>query len=504
MIKNKWKIELWFQSFSYFIHKINSEFILKEYAKDILPEEIKTNYVVGEAQPNETIYISYFVNTSNQNIEQHTVKCSEEGIFIDKIPSGFTKDNLRYSIDSQSMVDIDELSNEIIDQGVDVLEVLELTILDTYFTEFLATINKTTDFAKKIANNTIKQIQENIDLKKAKYKIDYEKTVDNVSSWNTFKNLKDIIIEIHQDLSRENFDDVVTSNFLTKYLIYKEKQDSYVKKNISNVNKSKYFKQLVTEGLIKERTSNSQYFEIANSIKPSTHKKDSLNQSDELDQFRQSIIGISLNLYDQNDTYFKFIRSILTNKSRKVNLTIDSLIESQNNINEFMKKQNLLNNNELYYLTTIEDTFHFALFTAISDLIDELVTLVSNIIQKSTQYDILVALHSITNLKNDLIALTYKHEQKLTHFESLINGYARNTNLKALIHDSIKNDVKMTEKVEDSLLTELKKYNISNFYKRENFNNNPNDFLDKLMIQIISKFYKTRLDSIKEGPNLYY
>lgn len=316
--------------------------------------------------------------------------------------------------------------------------------------------------------------------------------------------MKDIIIEIHQDLSRENFDDVVTSNFLTKYLIYKEKQDSYVKKNISNVNKSKYFKQLVTEGLIKERTSNSQYFEIANSIKPSTHKKDSLNQSDELDQFRQAIIGISLNLYDQNDTYFKFIRSILTNKSRKVNLTIDSLIESQNNINEFMKKQNLINNNELYYLTTIEDTFHFALFTAISDLIDELVTLVSNIIQKSTQYDILVALHSITNLKNDLIALTYKHEQKLTHFESLINGYARNTNLKALIHKTIKNNVKMTEKVEDSLLTELKKYNISNFYKRENFNNNPNDFLDKLMIQIISKFYKTRLDSIKEGPNLYY
>ncbi|MHB7941360.1 hypothetical protein [Staphylococcus capitis] len=55
------------------------------------------------------LYISYFVNTSNQNIEQHTVKCSEEGIFIDKIPSGFTKDTLTYSIDSQSMVDINEL-----------------------------------------------------------------------------------------------------------------------------------------------------------------------------------------------------------------------------------------------------------------------------------------------------------------------------------------------------------------------------------------------------------
>ncbi|WP_259336688.1 hypothetical protein [Staphylococcus capitis] len=44
---------------------------------------------------------------------------------------------------------------------------LESTILDTYFIEFLATINKTTYFAKKIANNTIKQIQENINLKKS-------------------------------------------------------------------------------------------------------------------------------------------------------------------------------------------------------------------------------------------------------------------------------------------------------------------------------------------------
>ncbi|HCX8603246.1 TPA: hypothetical protein O0L07_002748, partial [Staphylococcus aureus] len=204
MIKNKWKIELWFQFFSYFIHKIDSEFILKEYAQHILPEEMRTNYVVGEAQPNETIYISYFVNTSNQNIEQHTVKCSEEGIFIDKIPSGFTKDNLTYSIDSQSMVDIDELSNEIIDQGVDALDVLESTTLDTYFTEFLTTINKTTDFAKKIANNTIKQIRENIELKKANYRIDYEKAIDDVSSLESFINLKDTILETHQDLSKEN------------------------------------------------------------------------------------------------------------------------------------------------------------------------------------------------------------------------------------------------------------------------------------------------------------
>ncbi|MGS0643834.1 hypothetical protein [Staphylococcus hominis] len=503
MIKNKWKIEMWFQSFNYFIHKIDYEFILKEYAKDILPEETKTNYVVGEAQPNETIYISYFVNTSDQNIEQHTVKCSEEGIFIDKIPSGFTKDNLTYYIDSQSMVDIDELSNEIIDQGVDVLEVLESKILDTYFTEFLATINKTTDFAKKIANNTIKQIQENINLKKAKYKIDYEKTVDNVSSWNTFKNLKDIIIEIHQDLSRENFDDVVTSNFLTKYLIYKEKQDSYVKKNISNVNKSKYFKQLVTEGLIKERTSNSQYFDIANSIKPSSHKKDTLNQSDELNQFNQAVVGISLHLFDNKDTYFKFIRSILEKQTRKVNLTIDDVIESKRKIDHFMTKQNLISHNELYYLTTIEDTFHFVLFTALSDLIDEIVSITSIMVQKASQYDILVALHSITDLKNDLTSLLHKHEQKLNRFETLVNSYVVNNDLKQMIHSAINSNPGLIENVENSLLSILDRHNIENFYKRE-LNNNPNDFLDKLMVQIISKFYELRLKNNKNDSDLYY
>ena len=69
-----------------------------------------------------------------------------------------------YSIDSQSMVDIDELSNEIIDQGR-CFRSVRINNSRYIFTEFLATINKTTDFAKKIANNTIKQIQENINLK---------------------------------------------------------------------------------------------------------------------------------------------------------------------------------------------------------------------------------------------------------------------------------------------------------------------------------------------------
>ena len=57
-----------------------------------------------------------------------------------------------------------------------------------------------------------------------------------------------------------------------------------------------------------------------------------------------------------------------------------------------MKKNKLISNNELFYLTTIEDTFHFTLFTAITDLIDKVVNVSSRVIEEASQYDVLIAL----------------------------------------------------------------------------------------------------------------
>ncbi len=48
---------MWFRNFSYFIHKINSEFILEEYLEDYLPKEYRPNFICGKAQPSETIYV---------------------------------------------------------------------------------------------------------------------------------------------------------------------------------------------------------------------------------------------------------------------------------------------------------------------------------------------------------------------------------------------------------------------------------------------------------------
>ena len=504
MIKNKWKIEMWFRNFSYFIHKIDSEFILEEYLEDYLPKEYRPNFICGKAQPSETIYVSYFINQDEQTVEQHTVECDKTGFFIDEIPKHFIKNKMHYFIDSQSKIDIKDLLNEFIDQGTAILNILALNDLETYFNAYLETINHTTEFAKKIANKAMKEIRKNIELEQIKQQVSYMKNADQVSFLESFKDLKHTILKQHRDLSLKNVDDIIISDFLTRYLIYKEKQDSYVKKDISSINKSQYFKKLVIEGLIRERKSNSQYFEIANSIKPSSHNNNSLNQSDEIDQFRQAVIGISLNLYDHNDTYFKFIRSIMKKSSRKVNLTIDDIIKSKNNIDKFMKKNKLISNNELFYLTTIEDTFHFTLFTAITDLIDKVVNVSSRIIEEASQYDILIALHSLNSLKNELNTIIDKHEENLIRFESLINGYVRNTQLKILVRNTIEQHPELTMKIEDSLISNLNDYNISEIYSRETFNNDYNGILDKLMIQVINDFYKLRLKKLNSASKLYY
>ncbi|HDI6640314.1 TPA: hypothetical protein POC32_002866, partial [Staphylococcus aureus] len=111
-----------------------------------------------------------------------------------------------------------------------------------------------------------------------------------------------------------------------------------------------------------------------------------------------------------------------------------------------------------------EDTFHFTLFTAITDLIDKVVNVSSRIIEEASQYDILIALHSLNSLKNELNTIIDKHEENLIRFESLINGYVRNTQLKILVRNTIEQHPELTMKIEDSLISNLNDYNISEIY----------------------------------------
>ena len=66
---------------------------------------------------------------------------------------------MHYFIDSQSKIDIKDLLNEFIDQGTAILNILDLNDLETYFNDYLETINHTTEFAKKIANKAMKEIR---------------------------------------------------------------------------------------------------------------------------------------------------------------------------------------------------------------------------------------------------------------------------------------------------------------------------------------------------------
>ncbi len=75
---------------------------------------------------------------------------------------------------------------------------------------------------------------------------------DKLNSSSEFNKLKNEIIKNHQYLTAESYNDILISDFLTKYLVYKEKQDFYIKKDISILNKSNYFIKLINKNLIKQ------------------------------------------------------------------------------------------------------------------------------------------------------------------------------------------------------------------------------------------------------------
>ena len=75
----------------------------------------------------------------------------------------------------------------------------------------------------------MKEIRKNIELEQIKQQVSYMKNRSSLFL-ESFKDLKHTILKQHRDLSLKNVDDIIISDFLTRYLIYKEKQDSYVKR----------------------------------------------------------------------------------------------------------------------------------------------------------------------------------------------------------------------------------------------------------------------------------
>ncbi|PTG11339.1 hypothetical protein BU646_11620, partial [Staphylococcus chromogenes] len=152
---------------------------------------------------------SYFVNQPDQIIEQHTVKSDSNGIFTDNVPNIyqseiFKNDKLSFFIDSQSKIDIDDISLEIVEEGSSVLLFLDLKTIESYFDEFLLAIKDKTEFAKQTAENVIRQIMGEINLKKCDIQIKMDKNKDKLNSSSEFNKLKNEIIKNHQDLTAES------------------------------------------------------------------------------------------------------------------------------------------------------------------------------------------------------------------------------------------------------------------------------------------------------------
>ena len=507
MEKELWQFELWYNSFSVFIQKINNEF------KHPKIECVDFNMLQGKFEPNKKIYLYYNVNNEQQNFLQRTLTTDSSGFFKDRIPSELVSEldlkhitysrwtNMRniYSLkcklhlETDTSIAIEEILNDYINNAVDIVKNFDNEDIKAHFDNFLNRIKDFSDVAIEYADTAFKEILKDMELKQAILKEDL-RNANSIIQSQEFLKLKESISNIHPLLDCEKYDDFYDANFFTKYIIYKVKQDEYQSKKPS-MNKTKYFTHLVTEGLIKERRSNSQYFEIANAIKPSKHKEKTINQSDELNTFNQSAIGISLYLYDKNDKYFKFMQSIFDKKKKlKKIITVDDVISSKNLINEFMEKQGLLKSNELYYETTLEDTFHFTHFTAISKLMNTIIDVTSDITQKSANNDILVGLYILESLTKEIPNIINEYDKKYNKFVSLVDSFSRNTEMKNEIDSVIKKQPNLVSKIENDLMALLKSYDITNFYK---IYGSDDKFNSTLLINMMNQFYETRFNEFE-------
>ncbi|RIL37003.1 hypothetical protein BUY84_12530, partial [Staphylococcus equorum] len=230
MEKELWQFELWYNSFSVFIQKINNEF------KHPKIECVDFNMLQGKFEPNKKIYLYYNINNEQQNFLQRTLTTDSSGYFKDEIPSELVSEldlkhitysrwtNMRniYSlkcklhIETDTSLAIEDILNEYINNAGDILKYFNIVEVEPHFNSFLKKIKGFSNVARKHAKTAFDEILIDIELKQANLKKDIS-TTNSINRSKEFLQLNELISDIHPLLDNEKIDNFHDANFFTKY-----------------------------------------------------------------------------------------------------------------------------------------------------------------------------------------------------------------------------------------------------------------------------------------------
>lgn len=306
------------------------------------------------------------------------------------------------------------------------------------------------------------------------------------------------------DLLGSNF---YSQYFLSQFLIYKANEDRFMIDS-KKINKTDLYKMTYEPGKNKDeiyskiqkvQKNHKTLFKKDSSLVtldtakkrmqqviPSKHKEGTMNQSEELNVFRQHALLIVFLIY--KTSYQQFLSSP-TNRTVPDSKTFE---EVKKTIEEFLLEHPISGvDDELFLKTVSEDTYHFALFNGLTRLSTAVLNSMSEIIDASREYDTLSMLFIIDQMIENTPAYTAEWLSKYKEMVTELDKFAKFPELQQAVLDAIE-DEEGLEYSKNTMMDMFDKYDTLHQ------NTEDLDFTESIFKNMVKDFYTSG-----EGDNAY-
>ena len=313
------------------------------------------------------------------------------------------------------------------------------------------------------------------------------------------------ILHIMQNLAAygNGLNDLVGSNFynqyfLSQFLIYRTNEDRF-KLDSKKINKTELYKlvydnpdskleilnnmtdiQNAHKSLLKESSSDVNFktaIKRMNQVIPSKHKEGTMNQSEELNIFQQQAVLICFLIY--KSSYQRFLSNPSTQRvpDPRIFEEIKAAIE------EFYQKRPISGVDDALFLKTLsEDTYHFALFNAITRLTTVVLSEMNEIVVASRKYDSLSMLFIIDQMIESVPAYTSEWLSKYQEMAAEIDKFSKFPEIQQVVREAAE-DEEALNYAKQTMLNMFSKFD-SLQQDSENY-----DFVEVAFKKIVKDYY---------------
>lgn len=247
--------------------------------------------------------------------------------------------------------------------------------------------------------------------------------------------------------------------FLARYLTYRFAEDQYCVdnqfKNKREVYDSVYggnatnkrekmqqiqkkYKSVVSETKIEEDVKLDTARDRMKQIIPSKHRSNDLDQGERLNVFQQQALKISFLIY--HTKHQKFMRNY-SGKRPSTPPTPDELLQFKKMIQEYVDSTEFGDSiDPLFSKSLIEDTYHFALFNAISRFVFEVLDVINDFLFRARAYDSLPIIFLIDQLISEVPNFKNEMLKKFNDLSIIVNEYITVDNFHDLVEQAAYED----------------------------------------------------------------